>query len=69
MRRIAVHEALIDNQLVGLCAIEMDNDGSVLSWYPLQCEQANTEWLGGVVRIVRDADGIRRVYKDDKQIK
>ncbi len=69
MRRIAVHEALIDNLVVELCAIEMDDDGRVVSWYPLQREQANTEWLGGVVRIARDADGIRRVYKNEKQIK
>lgn len=46
MRRVAVHRLTCDDTTMEMAVVELE-DGYVQRWYPLEGEQAMTEWVGG----------------------
>ena len=46
MRRIAVHRLTYDGTSMEMAVVELEG-GYVQKWYPLEGEQAMTEWVGG----------------------
>lgn len=66
-RRIAANRVIIDGRQLIQYAVEIEN-GIVTNYYPLTEEQPFTEWLGGIILLTKDANGIIRASKDGKFI-
>lgn len=66
-RRIAANRVIIDDRQLVQYVVEIEN-GIVTNYYPLTEEQPFTEWLGGIILLTKDANGIVRASKDGKFI-
>lgn len=66
-RRIAVHEAIMDNEVVSMCVLEIDN-GIVTDCRRFEGEEPMTEWWGGTVVIRLDDDKKLRAYRDNELV-
>lgn len=66
-RRIAANRVIIDDRQLIQYVVEIEN-GIVTNYYPLTEEQPFTEWLGGIILLTKDANGIIRASKDGKFI-
>ncbi len=66
-RRIAANRVIIDDRQLVQYVVEIEN-GIVTNYYPLTEEQPFTEWLGGIILLTKDANGIIRASKDGKFI-
>ena len=68
LRRIASNEVLTpEGKSLTLQVVEL-SEGVVSSLYPLQVEQANTEWLQGRVILKKESDDIVRAYYNNKPL-
>lgn len=67
VRRVAAHEVIWLSEAVAMAVVEVA-DGVAMRCYPLDGEQPFTEWLGGVIEVRADGEGILRAYKDDNII-
>ena len=68
LRRIASNEVLTpEGKCLTLHVVEL-SDGVVSSLYPLQMEQAHTEWLQGQVILKKENDDIVRAYFNNKPL-
>ena len=68
-RRIACNELInLEGHCLTLCVVELSEDGQVERHYPLVQELAYTEWMQGRFALRKDADGIVRLYHNDKPI-
>ena len=49
MRKLGFHRLLLaDGTLVnGPLVVQVDDEGSILSWHPMHGEEESTEWVGG----------------------
>lgn len=66
-RRIAANRVIINDRQLVQYVVEIEN-GIVTNYYPLTEEQPFTEWLGGIILLTKDANGIVRASKDGKFI-
>lgn len=67
-RRIASNEVVTpEGQILRLQVVEL-TDGVVSSLYPLEAEQASTEWFRGRMVLLKDDDGSVRAYYNYKPI-
>ena len=67
-RRIASNEVVTpEGRCLTLQVVEL-TDGVVSSLYPLQMEQANTEWLQGRLILKKESDDTVRAYYKNKPL-
>lgn len=67
MRRIGVHEVIIDGNVLQMCVVEI-RDGMVTDCHVFKEEEPMTEWLGGTVAIRYDEGRRLRAYRNDELI-
>lgn len=67
VRRIAVHEVRLTNDQCLRPGVVEIVDGMVKKAYPLKNEQAQTEWLGGIIEIKQEGENLI-AYKNNKPI-
>lgn len=63
-KRIAVHEAITDKEVLPMCVLEIYN-GIVTDYHRFEREEPMTEWWGGTVVIRLDDDKKLRAYRDN----
>lgn len=68
MRRVAAHELVIGEERLQKGVVEI-MDGRVVNYYTFDQELPMTEWLGGVIEIRRNEDGILEAFQHDLLIK
>lgn len=56
-RRVAAHHVHVNGRTIDRCVVEIDN-GRVVNYYTFTDELPLTEWLGGVITLLRNADGV-----------
>ena len=67
-RRIASNEVVTpEGQCLKQQVVEL-SDGVVSRLYPLETEQANTEWLQGRLVLRKDNDDLIRVFYNNKPL-
>lgn len=67
VRKIAANEVIADNNSFQPGVIELIGD-EVVCAHMLDSEQAQTEWLGGILEIKKDINGHLIVYHNNKPI-
>lgn len=68
MRKIASHQLILPNsQQLRQMVVEIQS-GQVVRYYPLQGEQAQTEWLSGSILLKQDTDGLISAFYEGKKI-
>lgn len=67
-RRIGVHQAVVDGEVLQMCIVEI-RDGIVTGFHIFDGEEPMTEWLGGTVALRYDDEQQLRVYRNDELIK
>jgi len=67
MRRVGAH--YIKNGDTVLCqgVVEID-DGRVVNYYTFCDELPMTEWLGGIIELKRNDEGILQAFQNDKKL-
>lgn len=55
-RRVAAHEVVVGGVTLRRCVVEISG-GRVTGWRFFSGEPAMTEWIGGRIDIIRQADG------------
>lgn len=55
-RRVAAHKVVVGGKELKQCVVEIQ-DGIVVNYYVFSDELPLTEWLGGLIEVVRDVDG------------
>lgn len=64
MRRCGAHEVRLENgDCLNQAVVEI-MDGRVVNYYEFRDELPMTEWLGGVIDIQRDEEGLLRAYHE-----
>ena len=63
VRRVAAHRVVTDQGTTDMGVVEIV-DGNVVSIYPLQGEQAATEWLPGTICIKQENLTFKAYYKE-----
>lgn len=61
IRRVAANTIEIGDNKITQAIVEISND-TVIKYYPFYSEQANTEWLGGTIRILIDEKGKEKAF-------
>lgn len=68
MRRCGAHEVRLSDGTVLTQAVVEIEDGRVVNYYEFRDELPMTEWLGGVIEVKRDEEGILRAMWGSKQL-
>lgn len=68
MRRCGAHEVRLETGCILIQAVVEISDGRVVNYYEFRDELPMTEWLGGVIEVKRDEEGILRAYWKNKII-
>lgn len=68
MRRVGAHKVITQDQELTLAVVEICGD-RVVNYYSFTDELPMTEWLGGVIALKRDAEGIMHAWQGDVIIK
>lgn len=68
LRRCGAHEVrLSDGNVLSQAVVEI-SDGRVVNYFEFRDELPMTEWLGGVIEVKRDAEGILRAFHQGKKL-
>ena len=68
LRRCGAHEVrLSDGNVLSQAVVEI-SDGRVVNYFEFQDELPMTEWLGGVIEVKRDEEGILRAFHLGKKL-
>ena len=68
LRKIACHQIVSEEGPSLRLAVVEIADGVVVQYYPLDGEQAQTEWLAGTIHLKRNAEGQLKAYYDEKEL-
>ena len=68
MRRVGAHKVITEAEELSLAVVEISDD-RVVNYFSFTDELPMTEWLGGVVELRRDADGILHAWQNNVIIK
>ena len=58
---------LSDGNVLSQAVVEI-SDGRVVNYFEFQDELPMTEWLGGVIEVKRDEEGILRAFHQGKKL-
>ncbi len=61
MRRVGAHEVVGDGRRLHQAVVEIEGQ-QVVNCYEFRDELPMTEWLGGTIRLVVSADGMRQAW-------
>ena len=67
MRRVGAHKVITQGQELTLAVVEICGD-RVVNYYSFTDELPMTEWLGGVIALKRDAEGIMHAWQNNIMI-
>lgn len=68
LRRCGAHEVRLENGSCLIQAVVEIADGRVVNYFEFRDELPMTEWLGGVIEVKRDEEGVLRAYWKNQQI-
>ena len=68
-RRCGGHRVVVSGDLTLFQAVVEIEEGKVVNYYTFEDELPMTEWLGGLIEVRRDEEGILRAYHNGKMIK
>lgn len=68
MRRVGAHKVITEAEELSLAVVEISDD-RVVNYFSFTDELPMTEWLGGVIELRRDADGILHAWQNNVIIK
>lgn len=68
LRRCGAHEVrLADGNVLSQAVVEI-SDGRVVNYFEFRDELPMTEWLGGIIEVKRDEEGILRAFHHGKKL-
>lgn len=67
MRRVGAHKVIAEAQELNLAAVEISGD-RVVNYFSFTDELPMTEWLGGVIELRRDEQGIMHAWQNNIMI-
>ncbi len=67
MRRVAAHELLIDGQMLRQAVVEIA-EGRVVNYYTFDRELPMTEWLGGMIEVRRNEEGVLEAFHQGRRL-
>ncbi|MDO4159193.1 MAG: hypothetical protein Q4D41_01900 [Prevotellaceae bacterium] len=66
-RRVASNRVVVNGKEYRQCVVEVQ-DGIVVNYYTFTDELPLTEWIGGLIDVKRDEEGILRAYWGGKPL-
>ncbi len=68
VRRCGAHKIVVDGSIV-LCQAVVEIMGDrVVNYYEFRGELPMTEWLGGVIEVKTDNDGVCRAFHEERPL-
>lgn len=68
LRRCGAHEVRLEDGVTLTQAVVEISEGRVVNYFEFRDELPMTEWLGGIIEVKRDEEGILRAYWQNKMI-
>lgn len=68
LRRCGAHEVISASGSILTQAVVEIEEGRVVNYYEFRDELPMTEWLGGIIEIKRDEEGVLRAFWKGRKI-
>lgn len=68
VRRCGAHKVIVDGGMELTQAVVELMEGRVVNYYEFRDELPMTEWLGGLIEVRTDREGIRRAYYQGSEL-